>query len=306
MHFRSVKTTNSAGEKWYNDHINAKAVVNELTVWIDVLIVINVCITYFTLRAVSGLLHLRPRFVRIAAASVLGGFSSLTALLDAGIIAFVMLRAALTVSIVLTAFGFGGIRELLIRSFLCAAVGMLLCGAAMLTHELTGTELIFAANGFVYINVSSLVLVGCSAGVYAVLLLVRRILDSPSSDEPVLLTAEMNGRRAVMSAVSDSGNFLRDFLTGRPVIVCRKESVEDIMPANMSGYLSGNTEDVTGIRIIPAETVAGSVIIAAFLPDRVTVDVKGKKKCIDALIGVSDTAMKNEHFDAVIPSKLLQ
>ena len=277
-----------------------------MTVYIDVLIVMNIYISYFTLRAAGRLLHTDIKFGRLAAASVFGGFSALAALADTGFAGSVLLRATLTAVMALAAFGFGSIKQLAVRSFVCFSVGMLICGAAVLIHELTGSDMIFSANGYVYISVSSLVLVISSAVIYGVLSLLRRIADSPDTDERVILHIVSGGRTADISGITDSGNHLRDFLTGRPVIICKVSAVENVLPANVKAYLAGNTDDIAGIRLIPMNTVSGSAAAAAFLPDSLTAELHGTKKRLDALIAVNRGALEAESFDAVVPSKLLR
>ncbi|MBO6231178.1 MAG: sigma-E processing peptidase SpoIIGA [Ruminiclostridium sp.] len=275
-----------------------------MTVYIDVLIILNIYITYFTLRAVSRILHTRITFRRTALASVFGGFASLAAMLGAGMVTSLLLKAALTVITVLAAFGFGSFRLLALRSFVSIAVSMLICGAAVLIHELTGSDIVFSANGYVYMSISALVLVISSAVIYGALSLLRRFTDSPEADERVLLTIEDHGRSTEVAAVADSGNYLRDFLTGRPVIVCRAEAVGQVMPENAAAYLRGCTDDVSGIRLIPMRTASGGAVIPAFRPGKVTALFRGESITLDALIGVSG-AFENDGFDAVIPAKLL-
>ncbi|MGN0617766.1 MAG: sigma-E processing peptidase SpoIIGA, partial [Ruminiclostridium sp.] len=53
-----------------------------MTIYLDVLIIVNIYITYFILKAAARLLHIKYRFFRLAAGSVFGGFSSLAAVLS--------------------------------------------------------------------------------------------------------------------------------------------------------------------------------------------------------------------------------
>lgn len=277
-----------------------------MIVYLDVLIVINIYITYFTLRAVARLLHTRPTIFRLAAASVAGGLTSLAALAELTILPSLALKAALTVLIVLIAFGFGRLRDTVLRSALCVTVSMLICGAAALIHEFAGTNFIFSANGYAYMNVSALVLVISSAVIYVILSLWRRFSDSPADSGRIELTVTRGGNTAVLSAIADSGNFMRDFYTGRPVILCREAAAEPVLPPNLCAYLEGCTKDVSGIRLIPMTTATGTALAAAFLPDRVTVSLNGRRKRLDALIAVSRGALENEKFDALIGANLLK
>ena len=277
-----------------------------MTVYIDVLIVMNIYISYFTLRAASRLLHTDLSLPRLAGAAVFGGFSALASAADVGPFISLLIKAALTAVMVLIAFGFGNLRRLMLRSFTAVTIGMLICGAASLIHEYTGSDLIFNANGYVYVGVSALVLVISSAVIYGILSLFRRISDRPAANERVPLTVTVSGNTAVLSAIPDSGNGLRDFLTGRPVIICKKSAAENILPPNVRSYLSGCTEDMTGIRLIPMRTASGEGIAAAFRPDSLTAEIHGTKKRLDALIAVYGNAIEDEDFDAIMSPKLLQ
>lgn len=277
-----------------------------MTVYADVLIIINIYISYFTLRACAVILHTECGIKRISAASVLGGVCSLTALIETDFLGAMLLKAAVTAVTVLTAFGFGGIKRFALRSLTVSAEGMLICGIALMIRELTGSDFIFAANGYIYMDISALVLVTASAAVYGILSLIRRAMDKPSPEENIRLTVENMGKTAVVSAYPDSGNCLCDFLTGRPVIVCRSEAVAEIEPENVKRYISGEADDISGIRLIPMRTAGGSALTAAFRAKRITAEWGDEKKELDALIGVCPAgALENEPFDAVINPKLL-
>lgn len=280
--------------------------VTEMTVYLDVLIVMNIYISYFTLRAAGRLLHTETKLRRTAAASVFGGFSSLAALADIGTAGSLLLKAALTAVTVLIAFGAGSLRLFAVRAFVCVTVSMLICGSAVLIHDLTGSDMIFAANGYVYLNISALVLVISSAVIYGVLSLIRRIADSPDADERISLAISRGGSTVRVEAVCDSGNYLRDFLTGRPVILCREAAVRDILPPGAAAFLAGSGGDVSGLRLIPLRTASGSGVAAAFLPDSLTAEYRGEKKELDALVGVCRGALSGETFDAVMSPKLLR
>lgn len=276
-----------------------------MTVYIDVLIVINIYITYFTMRAGSRLLHCAVEFPRLAAASVFGGLSALAALINADILVSLALKTALTVLTVLIAFGFDSAGKLALRSFVCVSVSMLICGAAVMLHEFAHTDIVFSANGYVYLDVSALVLVISTAIIYGVLCLLRRIFDDPANGETAALTIRSGGSETVLDAIPDSGCLLRDFFTGKPVVICKADALQEIMPASVRSYLGGRTDDMTGIRLIPLSTAAGSSTAAAFRADSVTVRYRGHEKKLDVLIGVCPGALQNEPFDALIDPKLL-
>lgn len=279
-----------------------------MTVYLDVLIIVNIYITYFILKAAARLLHIKYRFFRLAAGAVFGGFSSLAAVLSLDFFWALLLKTALMLITVLIAFGFGGGSRLLTATALCTGISILICGAALLIRELSGGGIIGAAGGYPYLDISALTLVGATAAVYGAVSLFRRFLDKPTADSRVELIIEYGGNRAEIEAFPDSGNGLCDFLSGTPVIICKAAPLEKLLPENIKKLLSSGEYDlnaVKGIRLIPCSTVKGSGFIAAFRPDRITAELGGCKKRINALIGVDKDLFEGEGFDAILNPKIL-
>ncbi len=271
-------------------------------IYLDVLIVVNVYITYFVLKASARLMRFRLATGRLIAASVLGGVSSVTAALGLSFFWAFLLKAGLTLLLTLTAFGFSGVKAFLLRFFTVLAVSMLACGAAVLLREWTDSGILTAAGGYVYLNVSIITLVGASTAAYLLAALLRRILDRPSADARLELKVQNNGKTVVLTAFPDSGNTLCDFLTGLPVIVCSERSVLPVAP---EGIQTAQTSPPAGVRLIPYTTIDGGGCIAAFRAEKVTVAGEScPKKAVEALIGVGAEGF-NGDFDAVINPKLL-
>lgn len=273
-----------------------------MVIYLDVLIVVNAYITYFTLKATARLLHLGYKTGRLIAASLIGGISAAAAAVPMGFLPSVLLRAVITAGLTTLAFGFSGVKPLLMRIFINVAGSALICGGAILLKELTGSSVFGAAGGYPYFNISVLTLIAATTGVYIALTLFRRICDKPDEGSLIKITVKKNGKTAEISAFPDSGNNLRDFLTGLPVIVCRKEKYEELFPLRAA---EDGAPLPSGTRLIPFSSVGGSGIITAFKPDLLTAETKNGKKHIEALIGTGDEALKAEEFDAVINPKIL-
>lgn len=273
-----------------------------MIVYLDVLIVVNVYITYFVLRAAARLLRVRLRAGRLIPASVLGGISSVTAAFPLPFYAALLLKAGLTLLLTLTAFGFSDRRRFLLRFFTVLAVGALICGAAILIRDRTGSGFLTTAGGYVYLDVSIPILVGATTASYAAAALLRRFLDRPAADARLSLKIKNRGKTVVLTAYPDSGNHLRDFLTGLPVILCRASSVAPVAP---EGIAAAKTDPPAGVRLIPYSTVGNTGCIAAFRAERITVtDGSSPDQEIEALIGVGEREFGGEDFDAVMNPKL--
>lgn len=269
-----------------------------MVIYIDVLIIVNFYITYFMLKSAARLLHCRLKSVQLIIASCLGGISSVVAVFSLPILVQLLFRCALIVIPVVVAFGFSGIKPLILEVFTSFSISLLLCGAVIALREFTGNSFFSQFGGFVYLDVSVLTLIFSTTAAYLLISVFRRILDRADVQKSYRLTIEKNGKSVQLTAFSDSGNNLRDFFTGLPVIVCRLSSVSEIAP---EGITSAQSEPPVGVRLIPYTTIDGTGVIAAFRADEVIVD--GKR--VDALIGVGEKAMESEDFEAVLNPKIL-
>lgn len=273
-----------------------------MIIYVDVLIVINTYITYFTLKATAKLLHLGYSTKRLIGASVLGGASAVTAVLSLNFPLAVLIRFALTTLITVTAFGFSGMKPLVLRSAVNIVSASLVCGAAIFLREVTGNSFFNAAGGYAYLDISIITLIFSTTAVYILITLFRRISDKPSQGELITVKIRHNNKTAVIAAYPDSGNNLRDFLTGMPVIICRKDKIEGIIPTD---YKDGEAIPC-GTRLIPFSSVGGSGFITAFRPDYVSVKREnGCEKAVDVLIGTGGMGLENEEFDAILNPKIL-
>ena len=87
---------------------------------------------------------------------------------------------------------------------------------------------------------------------------------------------DCRGRRGVFEALMDSGNGLRDYLTGRPVIVLPEE--EGRRRLGLEG---------AALRPIVAKTAGGEQMMWCFLPERTVVIVNGRRKRAQAVVALS-------------------
>lgn len=269
-----------------------------MVIYLDVLIAVNFIITYFSLKAASKLLHAGYSTKRLIAASAFGGLSSLSAVIPLDFIGSFFLKIILTFAMVFIAFGFVNISSFVFRTLITAVIAALVCGVTILLRELTGSSFFGAAGGYPYLDISVFLLIISTTVVYALIAVYRRICDKPQKEEMIKLIIEKNGISAEITAYPDSGNNLRDFLTGLPVIVCRKDSLKNIIPD-----FRNNSR---GLRLIPFSSVGANGIITAFRADRITaVYGNGNKTQIDALIGTYDGSLENESFEAVINPKII-
>ncbi len=107
----------------------------------------------------------------------------------------------------------------------------------------------------------------------------------------------LGDKRVRLTALVDSGNLLRDTLTGLPVIVISRRSAGKLMP------LPGAGEICPGMRLLSVRTIAGTTLMPVFRPELVRLQCGGSWRAARALIGLSPDGY--DGFQALVPAMLL-
>lgn len=260
------------------------------TIYIDVLIILNIYVNCFLLMITAKLTHSPLRTGRCIAASVYGSLYSLMILapeLPAAVVTAVKLAAAVT--IVAAAFGIYSRRTLIINTAAFFSANFIIAGAVFAVCSWLGPDFIYIGNSCFYIDFSLMILVLSTAVMYAVVSLFRRFTDRvPEGCYSVVI--RHHGKCTELEAIADTGNVLVDFFTGSPVIICGSEYMQKITGHTFSdsAYLP------YGFRLLPCSTVSADGVIPIFRPDAVLITDRksGTKRTADAVVGFGETGGK--------------
>lgn len=102
--------------------------------------------------------------------------------------------------------------------------------------------------------------------------------------------------RLRLTALVDSGNLLRDRISGLPVIVISRSAAH-----RLTGAAGGSA--LPCLRQIPVRTVSGTATMSIFRPDLLLLDVDGRWYQTDAMIGLAPDGY--DGFQALVPTTLL-
>ena len=129
------------------------------------------------------------------------------------------------------------------------------------------------------------------------------------------MTVEFGGKKATLLCLCDTGNLLREPISGRPCAVATPESLSALLPPYiLSGLKDGvpadrmilkcKDESARSLRMIPAHTASGSSILLGFIPDAVYVDLGRGKKRVEAAIAIGQVTASGDSICALLPSEL--
>lgn len=282
---------------YYNISIDEGKEALMQTVYLDVLIILNIYVNFFLLRAAAWFTHSPMKKGRCALASLYGSLFSLLILapkLSAAVNIIIKLGAALTV--VLMAFGFHSKRRFLINTAAFFTANFILAGTVYAVYSWLSPELIHFNNAYFYIDFSLVILVATTSLMYFVLWLVRLLLDkAPEGTDCYRVIVRYKEKIVAMNGLADTGNALVDFFTGAPVIICG---------GNKFGIVNFAPESLPkGFRLLPCSTVSENGLLPVFRPDEILIvsTINGEKKPVDAMIGLGQNSEK-----AIFNPKLLK
>jgi stage II sporulation protein GA (sporulation sigma-E factor processing peptidase) len=240
------------------------------TIYIDLLVIINLYITYFLLKGASAFLHRKLAVRRLLAGSFAGGLTSLLILLPPlHILLNVILKIAAGMLIIWIAFGYKSGYEYLKNSLIFIIINIVFAGATLLLWFFAAPLSMEFNNGFVYFDISFFALVITTAIAYGLIRLLRYILDVKQiAEREYKIEILLNGKKITLEALADSGNLLTDYFTGLPVIICPQSAV---MPPEK-------------FRLLPYNTIDSSGLIPVFRADEIVIN----DKSVNALIGITD------------------
>lgn len=273
-----------------------------MIIYIDVLLVFNLYISYFLIRSAALLLRIRISPKRCLLAATAGALSSLLILLPAiPTLICVLIKASVGVITVLIAFGKGSKRDIAMRSLVILTVCFVYSGLMLAVWNFAAPLGMVCSNGVTYFDIPISAIAVLTIISYCIIKLIRCFADKRINTCECAKVSITNGNSSVtLNGFADTGNGLCDPFSGKPVIICTADSLNSILPDNVRHYLDKDVESIEGIRLVPCNTVTAEGLIPIFTADTISVD----KKPVDAAIGVSKGNFKAE-FDCIFNPKIL-
>ena len=290
------------------------------TVYVDILVVTNFIADYFLLLLTAFLSANEVKRLRIFLGAGAASLSSLL-IFAPELSAFLELAIRLAVSllIVLITFGFVNARRYIKSVIVFYAANVILAGGAMLVWSLFAPNGLVVRNGAVFYNISPVLLIVTCAAVYLISLLVSKIISRRKSrGREYSVSLEFEGKKAQVRGIVDSGNMLRDVISGAPVIVCDYEKIKTLLCPELKeimskqnfemGFYSAlvNSRYKNRFRVIPFESLGSSGVMAALVMDRAVVKSDGKEQEIpDIIMAVTHKKIAGGEFDVLLNPELI-
>ena len=282
----------------------------EQSVYIDLYCLVNFSMDLLALMITAALLHLRVKRLRAILAAAFGGIYASAALLFglSGILGF---AGDLVCALVLCYIAFrhkGSSHLHTLRAVpVLFLVSMTLGGVMTALYALLNRlKLPFEALQGDGLSVWTFALLTAVAGIAT--LRGGSFMGLSRKTKTVTVHATLFGKAVTLHAMVDSGNLLRDPVSGTPVIVADLDRLRSCLPCelyracargDLAHILASNTYR-GHIRPIPSQTATGASLLIALTPERLTLTVGKDTYPASYLIAPAPLGESAQGFDAVI------
>lgn len=277
--------------------------------YLDVLFLLNAAVAAAFLLAAGKLIHRRASRRRLTLAALAAGAYSLTLLLALPGWVLLLLQLPVSLGLVLLCYGWGGKRET-IRLLLGYWGGNLLLGAVMAALDQWLAPLGGVSRGGIYyFPVQPLVLVAATILCYLALWLGGKLRRKAA--HRLRFRLESQGEQVEFTALVDTGNRLRDPITGRGVLVVQQQALSGCLPPSVLEALGrGSPEQVEDVNwrrrcgVLPIRTAGGCGLLGTFRPEGLWLLGEGKPQRVGALVAVTSQPLGGKEYQALVGADL--
>lgn len=265
------------------------------TIYVDVLLSLNLFINYFLLLAVSKFLSWEGKRGRLLLASLAGAFYSLTILLpELPDLLSLLLKLLVSGVIIRIAWPFRGWLPFFKAVAVFYLINFAFAGFMLAIWYFIAPEGLTIRNSVVYFSVSPVLFLFLTVLSYLTIRLLQRITGKNRLQQTQCqVTIFYKGQKITCDACVDTGNRLEEPFSGYPVIVIEKEKCPTLPQEEPC-------------RFIPFRAVHTEGLLKAFRPERVVIRYGNKEtQCKNVYIAMSETPLSAGNFSALINPDLI-
>ena len=187
-----------------------------------------------------------------------------------------------------------------------------------LLYFISPNSIIFQNGVLVGIYPLKMILIGGLIGFSIIILSFKTIKNTISKKDMVcILSIKFDKKEVTTNAIIDTGNFLKEPITGNPVVIATKECLVKIIPEailnNTNNIVNGqyiiDKKYLSKIKIIPFSALGiENGVLIGIKPDKITIYYQEKEKIFDdVIIGIYNKKIsKNNKYNALIGLDIIE
>ena len=297
-----------------------------MTVYLDVVLLENLCMNYIILFATGYLMKIKMKQIRIIASSLLGGIYAVVAYLEIlPIYSSFIMKIILSILMVYLAFFPKGIKSLCKQLVIFYLTSFAFGGCAFALLYFIKPQNILIRNG-VYVGTYpiKIALLGGIVG-FIITYIAFRVIKTKLHKKDMIyqVQIQIEDKTLDLKAMLDTGNLLKDPISGMPVVVVEKSKLYSILPTklldNIEKLIGGDGESLldqieekeilTRFRMIPFSSVGKqNGLMLGFKANQIIIQKEEENQIQkDIIIGIfNQNLSKNDQYSALIGLDMLE
>ena len=289
-----------------------------MTIYIDIIIVENLMINYIILYATGLISKSKISHIRIFIASVIGAIYAIFEYISSfKIYSNIILKTILSIIIIFIAFYPQNVKKLCKQLVLFYLTTFTFGGVATYLIYVLKPQNIIIKNGmFVGTYVIKVIFIGAILGTIILIVSFKFAKNKITKKDMICkVKIKLNGKEIILNTMVDTGNMLKEPLTGNSVVVVEKTALYDLMPKeilnNTDSIIGGDLENIpenikneyiSKLKIIPFSSLGKqNGMLIGIKPEKLEVINEQSEEKNNAIIGIYNKSLtKRGEYNALI------
>lgn len=292
-----------------------------MTIYLDIVLIENLCMNYIILYATGIIYKTKTKMLRLTLSSMIGAVYAVLAYMQVlEIYSSLLLKLLLSVGMVYLAYAPKTLKILGKQLLIFYLTSFVFGGVAFALLYFIKPQDIFLKNGL-YIGTYPIKIVALGAIVgFIILKSVFRILKGKLTRKELFceILIKMENKEVIVTAMIDTGNLLKEPITGTPVIVVERQSLIELLPKkileNLDSILIGNQTIELGryaskFRIIPFSSLGkqNGMLLGIKMDEVFIIAEEEKIQVPDVIVGICNQSLtRNGLYTALIGLDILE
>ena len=294
-----------------------------MTVYIDIILLENLCMNYIIFFATAYIMKIKISHIRIIASSSIGAVYSIMLYMQIlPIYSSIFMKIILSVVMVYISYAPKSVKIAIKQLIIFYLISFAFGGCAFALLYFVKPQDIFIKNG-VYIGTYPLkiALLGGIVG-FVITYIAFKIIKNKATKEEMIykLKIKINDKTVEVNALLDTGNKLKDPITLVPVIVIEKQKLYNFLPEeileNIDKIIGGdsnklieeNIKYMSKFRVIPYNSIGKqNGLMLGFKADEVKIIIDEEERTIkNTIIGIFNQSFNSQTYSALISLEIIE
>ncbi len=291
-----------------------------MTVYIDLIFLENIFMNSIIIFGTGIILKKETKILRILAGSILGAvYACLYYITNLEIYSNIILKLLLSFAIVYISFNSKSIKNFLKELLIFYLTSFTFGGVTFaLLYFISPGDILFQNGTLVGIYPLKMILIGGLIGFIIIVLSFKTIKNKIARrDMTCTIDIQIEGKKENIKAIIDTGNFLKEPITGKSVIIVEKESVKNIISENIlnnleeiiNGSMQVEEKYLSKIKLIPFSALGvENGLLLGIKPDSVNINYQDKQiEEKNVIVGLySRKLSKSNRYNALVGLDIIE